>query len=396
MKIVWVNYKRFGEGLSKTSRIEMTKELLRMGHSVYLVVPYSGNRYKFGLGENMKYLLTMSRRGFYSLGFSVTLFLYLIPVTLRDTPNIVFLDLKSFFPLVPFMVLSKLRLIKTKFVLDIRSIPVEVHGRMDRINERIYKAVVSLANSFSDGVTVISPLMKKQICHVYNIDENNVGIWSSGVSLETFNFEGIDPINEPPFCNKEFIVMYHGALSQSRGLQETVKAIGLLNSTYPNIVFFILGDGKAKSKLELSIKELNLGNNVFLHKSVPYEDVPKYIVSCHIGILPLPNLNWWRVSSPLKLMEYLAMGKSVIVTDIEAHREVLNNSPCGIFIKSNNPEEIAQGIIRAYTLKDKLKEIGKIGREIVAHDYTWKKQADNLMNFLESLQKKKAIYHGIG
>lgn len=396
MKIVWVNYKRFGESLSKTSRIEMTKELLRMGHSVYLVVPYSGNRCKFGLGENMKYLPTVLWRGFYSLTFSLTLFLYLIPATLLGTPNIILFDFVAFFPLVPFIILSKLRLIKTKFVLDIRTIPVEVRDPIDRLKEQIYKVVLSFANSFSDGVAVISPLMKKQICHEYNIDENNVGIWSSGVSLETFNFEGINPINEPPFCNKKFIVMYHGALSQSRGLQETVKAIGLLKSSRPDIVFFILGDGKAESKLELSIRELNLGNNVFIHKPVPYEDVPKYIASCHIGILPFPNLNWWRVSSPLKLMEYLAMGKPVIVTDIEAHREVLNNSPCGIFIKSNNPEEIAQGIIRAYTLKNKLKEIGKVGREIVARDYTWKNQADNLINFLESLQRKKAIYHGIG
>ncbi len=395
MKIIWINYKRFGEGLSKTSRIEMTKELLNKGHLAYLIVPYSGNRHDFGLGKNIVYLPTVPWRGFYSLGFCLTLFLYLIPVALLDIPNIILFDFVALFPLVPFIVLSKLRLIKTKFVLDIRSIPVEVHEPIDRIKEQIYEVVLSLANFFSDGVTVISPLMKKQICHEYNIDENNVGIWSSGVSLATFNFEGIDHVNEPPFCNKEFIVMYHGTLTQSRGLQETVKAIGLLNSRYPSIVFFILGDGKAKSKLELSIKELNLGNNVFLHKPVPYEDVPKYIASCDIGILPFPNLNWWRVSSPLKLMEYLAMGKSVIVTDIEAHRKVLNNSPCGIFIKSNSPEEIAQGIIRAYTLRNKLKEIGNVGREIVARDYTWKKQADNLINFLESLQREKAIYHGI-
>ncbi len=385
MKIVWVNYKRFGEGLSKTSRIEMTKELLRMGHSVYLVVPYSGNRCKFGLEKNMKYLPTVPWRGFYSLTFSLTLFLYLIPVTLPDTPDIILLDFMAFFPLIPLVVLSKLRLIKTKFVLDIRTIPVEIHDSMDHVKERIYEAALSLVSSLADGVTVISPLMKEQICNEYNIDENNVGIWSSGVCLRTFSFDATEQIDQFPFCNKKFIVMYHGILSLSRGLQETVKAIRLLNSKYPNIVFFMLGDGKARSKLKLSIKELDLGNNVFIHKPVPYEDVPKYITSCDVGILPFPDLDWWRVSSPLKLMEYLAMEKPVIVTDIEAHREVVNNSPCGIFIKSNNPEEIAQGIIRTYCLKNKLKEIGKMGREIVARNYTWKKQADNLINFLESL-----------
>lgn len=385
MKIIWINCERFDRNLDKATWIEMTKYLRKKGHLVHLIVPFSGTRDNFGMGKNIVYLPTMPWRGFYSLGFCLAVFLYLIAVTLLDTPNIILLGEKTFFPLVPFMALSKLRLIKIKFVLDIRSIPVEIHDPMDRIKEQIHKAVLLLANFFSDGVTVISPLMKKQICDEYNIDENNVGIWSSGVSLETFNFEGIDPINEPHFCNKELIVMYHGVLSQSRGLQETVKAIKLLEGKYPDIVFLMLGDGKAKDELESSIKELNLENNVFLHKSVPYDDVPKYIASCDIGILPFPNLNWWRVSSPLKLMEYLAMGKSVIVTDIEAHREVLNNSPCGIFIKSHKPEEIARGIEKAYHLRNKLRKMGKMGRERVIHKYTWEKQAENLINFLETL-----------
>lgn len=385
MKIIWINCERFDRNLDKATWIEMTTCLRKKGHLVYLIVPFSGTRDNFGLGENIVYLPTMPWRGFYSLGFCLTVFLYLIAVTLLDTPNIILLGEKTFFPLVPFMALSKLKLIKTKFVLDIRSIPVEVHDLLDRIKEQIYKAVVSLANFFLDGVTVISPLMKKQICNEYNIDKNNVGIWSSGVSLETFNFECIDPINEPPFCNKELIVMYHGVLSQSRGLQETVQAIKLLKSKYPDIVFFMLGDGKAKDELESLIKELNLENNVFLHKSVPYDDVPKYIASCDIGILPFPNLNWWRVSSPLKLMEYLAMGKSVIVTDIEAHRKVLNNSLCGIFIKSHQPEEIARGIEKAYHSRNKLGKMGKMERERVIHKYTWEKQAENLINFLETL-----------
>lgn len=385
MKIVWIKCERFDIILDKATSIEMTKELLKKGHLVYLIVPHSGNRDNFGLGKNVVYLPTMPWRGFYSLGFSLNIFLYLIPVTLLDTPNIILFDFKTFFPLVLFMVLSKLRLIKTKFVLDIRSIPVEVHDPIDRIKEQIYKAVLPFTNFFSDGVTVISPLMKKQICHEYGIDENHVGVWSSGVSLETFKFEGTAPAKEPALYNKELIVMYHGTLSQSRGLQETVKAIKLLESRYPNIVFFMLGHGKAKDELESLIKELNLEKNVILHKSVQYEDVPRYIAACDIGILPFPNLNWWRVSSPLKLMEYLAMGKCVIATDIEAHREVLSDSPCGIFIQSHKCEDIARGIEKAYHLRNGLGKIGQIGRQRVIREYAWEKQAEKLIGFLQTL-----------
>jgi len=385
MKIIWTNCERFDRNLDKATWVEMTKYLLKKGHLVHLVLPYSGTRDGFGLGKNIVYLPTMPWRGLFTLGFCLVLFLHLMAITLLDTPHIILLGSKTFFPLVPFMVLSKLRLIKTKFVLDIRSIPVEVHDPIDRITERVYQSVVSLANLFLDGVTVISPLMKKQICEEYSIDESNVGIWSSGVSLEIFNSDTIEPVNEPHFCNKELIVMYHGTLSQNRGLQETVKAISLLKSRYPDIVFIILGDGKAKVELESLIKELNLEKNVFLHEPVPYENVPKYIACCDIGILPFPNLNWWRVSSPLKLMEYLAMGKSVIVTNIEAHREVLNGLPCGIFIKSHNVEEIARAIERAYHRRHELRKRGRMGREMVIRKYSWDKQAENLINFLKAL-----------
>jgi glycosyltransferase involved in cell wall biosynthesis len=84
-------------------------------------------------------------------------------------------------------------------------------------------------------------------------------------------------------------------------------------------------------------------------------------------------------------MEYLAMGKSVIVTDIEAHREVLNGLPCGIFIKSHNVEEIARAIERAYRRRHEFRKRGRMGREMVIQRFTWDKQAENLTDFLKAL-----------
>lgn len=391
MKIIWINCKRFDKDLSKTSRIEMIRELLNKGHFASLIVPDSQEGCDFGLGRHIKYLPAFQHRIFHYLSFSISLLVYVILAGAFSSRLFVITDYLTCLPLLPLLVLSKLGLLRTKFVLDIRSIPVGVYSLKTSIigftKQQIYRIVLALAKFFSDGVTVISHLMKKQICDKYNINKNKVGIWSSSVSLRHFNPNaGNLHMNEGPFGNdKRFIVMYHGALSRGKGLKETVKAIKILNSNYPDIVFFMLGDGEAKGELTFLIKMMNLENNVFLHVPVPYEDVPKYIASCNVGILPFPDMSWWRVSSPLKLIEYLAMEKPVIVTDIEAHRNVLNASLCGIFIKSSEPHEIAQGIIRAYNQRVRLKKIGKEGREIVTQRYTWEKQAEKLLDFLGSL-----------
>ena len=80
MKIIWIKYKRFDRDMSKVTWIEMTKELLKEGHLVHLVVPYSGHRPDFGVGKKTTYLPVMPWRILYSLNFSVSLFFYLIPL----------------------------------------------------------------------------------------------------------------------------------------------------------------------------------------------------------------------------------------------------------------------------------------------------------------------------
>ena len=115
--------------------------------------------------------------------------------------------------------------------------------------------------------------------------------------------------------------------------------------------------------------------------------MPAYVALSDVGLLPFPNLMWWRVSSPIKLMEYMAMRKPVIVTDIEAHREVLGEREMAIYVKDNQPESLAEGIMQAYHKRKTLKNPGRQARQLVESRYTWKKQAEKLALFLEETMR---------
>ena len=103
---------------------------------------------------------------------------------------------------------------------------------------------------------------------------------------------------------------------------------------------------------------------------------------CDVGIVPLPDLPDWRSQCPLNLLEYLAMGKVVIATDIPANRKVIGKSKCGIYVSSADPREIAKAIMYAYDNKDELKEWGSYGRAIINAKYSWKKVAEDFENYL--------------
>ena len=79
------------------------------------------------------------------------------------------------------------------------------------------------------------------------------------------------------------------------------------------------------------------------------------------------------------------MEKVVLATDITANRLVVEDEKCCIYLRSVNPVEIAKSIEYAYVNKDKLDSWGKSGRKIIHCSYTWEKVAEEVENYLLSV-----------
>jgi glycosyltransferase involved in cell wall biosynthesis len=179
----------------------------------------------------------------------------------------------------------------------------------------------------------------------------------------------------------KFVVMHHGTLGLDRGLPETVEAMRLLRPSYPDIVLYLLGDGSEEGRLRTLVRTHGL-DNVLFTPTVDHEQVPVHIQGCDVGILPLAPTPVMRSSSPLKLMEYLAMEKPVIVSRIEAFSDVLEGYPGAVFLDGVTPEAIARGIEAAYRQREVLARAAAAGRRIVKERFSWERQAEALWAFL--------------
>jgi glycosyltransferase involved in cell wall biosynthesis len=320
--------------------------------------------------------------------YSVTL-LFLLPLlVVFSRPDFVIMEPDvSALGSIPTILVSKFK--RVKFVLDIRSTPVEIVGFRGSIRKIWFSVSVLLAKKLFDGMTIITPLMKKEVCSRFNINPAKVGVWTSGVSDSLFNPQNL--ISESAELKRKlgligkFVVFYHGVFTATRGLQETIKAMKILKHRYSNAVLFLLGTGSIVSNLQTLIQKEDLQDNVIIHNPIGHLEVPKFVGMSDVCIVPLPYHPYWRFQSPLKLLEYLAMEKVVILTDIPAHRAVIGEAKCGVYISSVNPMEIAKAIEYVYLNKDSLKERGKIGREIIKREYTWEIVAGSLEDYLLSI-----------
>jgi len=288
----------------------------------------------------------------------------------------------SFFP----------KYIRPIVVLDARTnLVIEKLGLRGYLKELIFKFSFRTAEKMFDGITTITNEMKNQICVQYKLDPKNVGVWASGVNFELFDPERFrdrgKKLKEKLGLKNKFVVLYHGSFSVGRGLTEAIESINLLKRKNPNVVLFLLGNGELSADMKSLVEKYRIEGNVIIHGPVDYECVPKYIAMCDIGIFVPQNLQMWKGQCPLKLLEYLAMEKVVIITNIQANLNVIGKHKCGIIISSAEPKRIAKAITYAYKNKEKLQEWGKIGRIIVEKRYTWEKAAENLEIYLNKLRR---------
>jgi glycosyltransferase involved in cell wall biosynthesis len=387
-RISWISFQMLDLFLSKTALIEVSKNLAELGITVDFFALRSNKI--FGSNTKNMHLIVFPIKAFPFISHMIytTLVSLILPfyVTAKR-PDFIFTEPKFGSFLIGLEVKLIPKSMRPKLILDIRSTPVEVHDFRGKLGDLFFRFSVVLAERTFNGITIATESMKKELCNKFHIKPDFIYVWSNGVDLALFNSEKYnkDELRRKLSLDEKFVVFYHGSFAIHRGILETIESIKDLKNEYPDIVIFLLGTGQALNLIKLLIVKYDLQKNVILHHPVEYDEVPKFIAVCDVAIVPLPNISDWRHQCPLKLIEYLAMKKAVILTDIPANRGIAGNTKAAIYISSSDPKSISRAIKYAYNNRSKLNEWGSFGREIVEEKYDWKKIAEGLKRYMQRL-----------
>jgi len=365
--------------LHKTSEFEMSEELRKRGHVITIIMAKKIGEKKIKNDEFL-YLPTINYPMFSGLLFGLIILLYLPIVARKKKIDAIIIDEATVW--LPFT--STLKLFGFPLFLDVRTLPI------DREKSIFFEITLDFCKYIVDGITTITPELEKILVDKYHLQNKKIGIWSSGVSQRFIN-AGL--INEKIKFSKEsklFILMYHGTYSITRGIENLIKSLGEIDADLrKKINLIIIGFSQDEIRFLMPLcGKLGVQELVKFLPKVRYEDIPSYIAESDVGVYPLPPEDiWWQVSAPLKTLEYLAMGKPVIVTNIPFHQRIFEKGECGVLLDSNSPKELANAIIYLYKNKDKLDSMGRKGMEIVEKYHSWKNEAINLEKFLETIIK---------
>lgn len=393
-RIIWVTFLTF-DFLNIVSHTQMSDQLAKRGYDVYLIGMKS-KRIKLTKPFTYNLILLPIRYLPYisPIIYLLILSLYMPFFVIYKRPCYVILEPGTY--LIGLILTFLKKIIKLIIVLDVRTTPIKINNNLrTSFLFKTFRLSIVIAKKKYDGITILTQLMKKKIAADFNIDEKFIGVWTSGVASEIFDpsrYNG-QIIKRNLGLEDKFVIFHHGVLEAGRteGIVEAIKSLEFLKNQYKNLILFILGEGKALSIINKAIKENNVEEIVKIHSWVNYPEVPKYISICDVAIVPLPYTENWKYQCPLKILEYLAMEKVVIVTDMPGIKEILDDNRCGIYTSTINHNEISKAIAYVYDNQEKIQSWGSIGRNIIQKKYTWVKVADDFERFLLSLNFTKNL-----
>lgn len=280
----------------------------------------------------------------------------------------------------PLLLMSRMLKRRPRIVLDVRTIPVDV--RRFRVQHPVFLLSLRMARVTCHGLSFITPFMRDVYRARIRFDPRRSTSWTSGVDPGLF-----DPDRYPSSRRKrdDFVLFYHGGISISRGIGALIQAVGILRTRGRRVRLELIGNVVDRSEIGGLIDSVGGAQVCRLSPPVPHDRIPEMISACDLPVIPLPEFFGWRVSSPIKLMEYMAMGKCMVLTPIEAHRRVAGDAPWAYYSRGAEAGQLAEAVERALEDRESLEDRGREARALARKSYTWKAQAAKLAAFLEAV-----------
>ena len=204
----------------------------------------------------------------------------------------------------------------------------------------------------------------------------------AGIDLERFDpkVDGSEVRKAYGIGKDDIVLFFMGWLYHFSGLKEVALELAKIKDEKTNIKLLIVGDGDAFPDLQNIRGKYNLESQLILTGKQPYEKIPEFIAAADVCLLPAyPTEKTMQDIVPIKMYEYMAMGKPVIVTKLPGVMREFGGDHGVIYV--DKPEDALRKAIELIE-NGTVKEHGLKARGFVER-YNWDDIVDDFEGILE-------------
>ncbi len=233
---------------------------------------------------------------------------------------------------------------------------------------------------FVDGVITNTKTIK-DVYKSYGFDNKNfIKVIYNGYtfddSVPAYDFKAEYP--------SKFIILAIGRVVKLKGYYYLINALSQIKNSHPEVLVYVLGDGKEKRKLVKYAEKKGVSGMIcfagYTHQVIPYIKGADMFIHTSLS-----------EGMPNAAMEAMAYGKPVVMTRVNGAEELSDNGKYALLIPTKNPEEITESIKKVMFDPDKYNAMGEKAKQFVRFKFSMDNMINSLEKFLEyHLNKKQA------
>jgi glycosyltransferase involved in cell wall biosynthesis len=235
------------------------------------------------------------------------------------------------------------------------------HGASSSIQEINLRLCMILCKQKISRTICVSKSCLKQFHTITNCEAE---IIYNGVDTLSLN-----PSLRRPYTKGDPQLLFVGNLYPHKNVGGLILMMMKIIREYPKAQLQIVGTGDDHQNISSLIEKHDLKDHVDILGSSSEEDLKHRIASCDIYV----SASEWEMFG-LPVLEAMACAKPVLLSDIPAHRELIESSGGGLIFSLDNTDGITKKIA---DLCSRSKDIGNKGREF-AEKCDWHVACENL------------------
>src|SRR4030095_5730730 len=246
----------------------------------------------------------------------------------------------------------------------------------------IRKLVKKVLNQ-SDHVQCDAEFVKQKIINDFRLPAEKITVFPWGIDLSLFAINDKQASRKKLNIDKEkFVLIYNRHLEPVYGVNYLLEAFKNFSEDKDDVMLLVLSEGSKKNEVLQFITENRMELNVRMLGRVINNELPDFLNAADVYVSPALS-----DGTSLSLLEAMACGTGLVVTDVPAIKEWVNDEN-GIMVKKGNPEELANALEKYYTNRDLIVKHSAVNIGIAKNRADWDKNCLKLKEIYEMLINK--------
>jgi glycosyltransferase involved in cell wall biosynthesis len=361
---------------------EMIRALRAQGHEVIIVAPPSAETESFGsdagLVAALKRHLPKWCYEVMELSYSLVAYRRLAKAVREHRPDCLYERYNLFLPAGVWLA----RKYRLPMLLEINSPILEERSRYDGLAlARLARWSQAYAWRNADVVLPVTQVLG-DIVQAYGVEPQRIVVIPNGINQEQFaGAPDLQSAKRALGLQDRLVLGFTGFVRDWHGLD---KVITMMAQDPPGARrhLLVVGDGPVRATLEQQARELGVADRVTFTGIIAREEVARHVAAFDIALQPAVV----AYASPLKLFEYLALGKAIIGPAQPNLLEILRDDHNAVLFDPASPDGMAGAISRLCADEALRSKVAKNAHATIADQkLTWGANARRVTDLFQSL-----------